>query len=83
MCLVRCVCHAVPVEGFGCRGVHECTLVDCCMSAVLEDCGLFVVGAICEESCSDSYHIILLGKWPSTVVGHNFLLQSTLTPFVV
>ena len=25
-----------------------CTLVDCCMSAVLEACGLFVVGAICE-----------------------------------
>ena len=43
MRVVRCVCHAVPVEGFGCCGVHKCTLVNCCMSAVLEDCGLFVV----------------------------------------
>ena len=40
--------HAVRVEGFGCRGVHSARWSDCCMSAVLEDCALFVMGAICE-----------------------------------
>ena len=31
------------------RGVHRCTLIDCFMSAVLEDGCLFVLGAVCEE----------------------------------
>ena len=55
MCLVLYVCHAVLVEGFGCRGVHNCTLVDCCMCAVLEDCGLFVYGCNLRVSGSDTY----------------------------
>ena len=49
MRVVRCVCHAVSVEGFGCRGVHKCTLIDCCMSAMLEDCCLFVLTQTARE----------------------------------
>ena len=47
--VVQCVCHAVPVEGCGCRGVHKCALIDCCMSAVLEDCCLFVLAQSARE----------------------------------
>ena len=82
MRVVRCVCHAVPVEGFGCRGVHECTLIDCCMS----ECWKIVACSFWRSlrgSCSDSYYSILLGKWPSAVLHNNIPLQSTLTPCVV
>ena len=72
MRVVRCVCHAVPVEGFGCRCVHKCTLIDCCVSAVLEDCCFVCLfWRSLRGSCSDSYHSIFAG------------LQSTLTPFMV
>ena len=48
-CVLFEVCHAVPVEGFGCRGVHKCTLIDCCMSAELEDCCWFVLAQSARE----------------------------------
>ena len=54
------------------------------MSAVLEDCCLFVVGAVCEGSCSDSYHQYFAKEnGHRQMLDNNFPLQSTLTPFVV
>ena len=41
------------------------------------------VSAQSARGCSDSYHSILLRKWPSTVLHNNIPLQSTLTPCVV
>ena len=83
MRVVRCVCHAVPVEGIGCRGEQKmhvdrllqvCSvgrLLLVCFGAVYEGVVLTVITAF----CTDNGHRHFLHS--------NIPLQSPLTPFVV
>ena len=83
MCLDRCVCHAVPVVGFGCRGVHQARW----STAACLQCWKIVACLLCcnlQVSCSDSYHQYLAKENDNRqVLNNNSPLQSTLTSFVV
>ena len=84
MCLVRCVCCAVFVVGFRCRGVHHARWSTAACLQCWKVVALFVVGAICERAVLTVITKILLRKMAiGQVLDNNFPLQSTLTSFVV
>ena len=81
-CAVRmlcCLCGWISMSWCA-----SCTLVDCCMSAVLEGRGFVCCGCNLRASSSNSYHQDFAKENGNRqVLDNNFPLQSTLTSFVV